>query len=171
MTEMLDDEYLDWIYGQIGLQQENVYHFHLLRQLYSTEFIMLIPNDDNRIRDGLILRKQFVSTGRMVKAERHWYEMGCSVLEMMIGVSQHLSFNENGSVGEWFWHLIDNLGLTRYHDGNWNGRRVQRIVEDLVWRRYREDGKGGLFPLRNPREDQTLVEIWFQMEAYILELS
>lgn len=172
MSEVLDDQYLDWIYDQIGLQQENVYHYHLIRQLHTIEFIMLVPNDDNRIKDGLILRKEFVnSRGRMIEVEQHWYEMGCSVLEMLLGVSRHLSFQENGPVGDWFWHLMDNLGLSRYHDGRWNGRRIQTIVEDLVWRRYNADGSGGLFPLKHPREDQTLVEIWYQMEAYTLELS
>lgn len=171
MSELLDDQYLDWLYARVGLQDENVYHNHLMRQLLSREFVMLVPNDDNRCVDGISLRKEFMDTTRMrSRPERHWLEMGCSVLEMLIGVSRHLAFEAEGKVGEWFWHLIENLGLTRYNDGRWNGRLIDQIIERLVWRQYSFDGNGGLFPLQAPHDDQRRVEIWFQMEAYILEL-
>lgn len=97
--------------------------------------------------------------------------MGCSVFEMLIGVARHLSFEMDGEVGEWFWHLINNLGLTRYNDKRWNERWVEQVVERLVWRQYSYDGNGGLFPLQAPHEDQRDVELWFQMEAYMLEMS
>lgn len=171
MSEVLDDQYLDWLYAIVGLQEENVYHQHLMRQLFSKEFVMLVPNDDNRCMDGIALRKEFVNSGRMIRPEKHWLEMGCSVLEMLIGIARHLSFSEEGEIGEWFWHLVENLGLTRYSDGRWHGRRIDEILERLVWRTYSFDGNGGLFPLREPHEDQRSVELWFQMEAYILELG
>lgn len=171
MSEALDDQYLEWLYAMVGLQEENIYHQHLMYQLFSREFVMLVPNDDNRCMDGLALRKEFVNSGRLKRADRHWLEMGCSVLEMLIGVSRHLSFTAEGEVGDWFWHLIENLGLTRYNDGRWHGRRIDEIIERLVWRQYSYDGNGGLFPLKEPQEDQRKVELWFQMEAYILELG
>lgn len=171
-SNALDDQYLDWLYAMVGLQEENVRHNKLLNQLFSREFVIMIPNDDNRCKDGLALRQDFIkSPGRLVRIDRQWLGMGCSVLELMIGVARHLSFEAEGEVGEWFWHLIENLGLTRYNDHRWHAGRIDQIVERLVWRQYSHNGNGGLFPLKNPHEDQRQVEIWFQMEAYILELD
>lgn len=173
MSEPLDDQYLDWLYAMVGRQAENVDHFHLMKQLNSREFVFLpeTPSDENRWEDGVALRRQFMVRHRDVMVERHWLEMGCSVLEMLIGLAKRLSFEMDGEVGEWFWHLIDNLGLTRYHDGRWNGRIVDQVIERLVWRQYSYDGNGGLFPLKEPHQDQRRVELWFQMESYMLEMS
>lgn len=171
MNDALDDQYLDWLYALVGLQDENIHHRSLMYALFTKEFVMLVPNDDNRCSDGIALRKEFVRSGRMIRPTNHWMNLGCSVLEMLIGVARHLSFSEDGTVGEWFWHLIENMGLTRYNDNRFHERRVNEIIERLVWRQYSYDGRGGLFPLREPQEDQRRVELWFQMEAYILELS
>lgn len=171
MTEPLDDQYLDWLYNLVGRQARNVDHFYLMKQLHSSEFVMLVPNDDNRCADGIALRQEFLRSDRMIRAPRDWLDMDCSVLEMMVGISRHLVFEMGGEVGEWFWHLIDNLGLTRYDDTRFRPRRVNEIVERLVWRQYSYNGTGGLFPLREPHDDQRQVELWFQMEAYMLELG
>lgn len=174
MSELLDDLYLEWLYSLVGRQAENVDHWHLMKQLNSREFVYLpeAPNDENRCEDGMALRREFMRRNREVQVEQHWLDMGCSVLEMMIGMARRLSFEQpDGSVGEWFWHLVDNLGLTRYHDGRWHGREIDRVIERLIWRNYSFDGNGGLFPLRKPYEDQRRVELWFQMESYLLEMS
>lgn len=174
MSEMLDDLYIEWLYSLVGRQAENVNHWHLMRQLNSREFVYLpeTPSDENRWEDGVALRRQFMVRHRDVMVEQHWLEMGCSVLEMLIALARRFSFEmPDGNDGEWFWHLIDNLGLTRYHDGRWHGRVVDQVIERLIWRQYSYDGNGGLFPLRQPHQDQRRVELWFQMESYMLEMS
>lgn len=171
MSEQLDDLYLDWLYSKVGRQAENLDHFRLMKKLYCREFVMLVPNDDNRCKDGLQLRSEFLKTDRSLRPTRLWLDEGCSVLEMLIGISRHLSFEMDGDVGGWFWHLIENLGLARWHDRRWNGRVVDQAIERLVWRQYSYDGNGGLFPLQEPHEDQRDVELWFQMESYMLELE
>jgi hypothetical protein len=173
MSEQLDDQYLEWLHNLVGRQAENVDHYHLIKQLHSREFVPMpvAPSDENRAADGMALRTEFMRQGRMISVTHDWLYMGCSVLEMLIGISRHLSFEMDGEVGEWFWHLVDNLGLTRYHDGRWNGRVVDNVIERLVWRNYSRDGNGGLFPLEHPHQDQTRVELWFQMESYMLELT
>lgn len=170
MSDDLDAAYLEWLQDLVGPQEQGIQHDRLLKHLLEREFVMLVPNDDNRCADGIALRKEFVRSGRMLPTH-HWMELGCSVLEMLIGVARHLSFTAEGEVGEWFWHLINNLGLTRYSDNRYHRNRVDEIIERLVWRQYSYDGNGGLFPLQEPREDQRDVELWFQMESYILEMS
>lgn len=170
MSDPLDDQYLEWLYALVGRQAENVDHWDLMHHLYTREFVMLVPNDDNRCKDGIALRDEFKRSDPSIRPSRIWMSTGCSVLEMMIGVARHIVFEMDGDVGEWFWHLIDNLGLTRYNDKRYNARWIDQVVERLVWRQYSYDGKGGLFPLKEPYEDQRQVELWFQMESYMLEL-
>ena len=172
MTEELDAAYLEWLHDMVGPQEQGITHDKLWDKLYHYEFVMLVPNDDNRCMDGIALRKEFVHhSGRLFNPGRHWMEEGCTVLEMLIGVARHLSFTAEGEVGEWFWHLINNLGLTRFNDRRYHAGRVHEILERFVWRGYSYDGNGGLFPLQEPQEDQRDVELWFQMESYILEMS
>lgn len=174
MSDLLDDQYIEWLYNLVGRQAENVDHWHLMKQLNSREFVAMpeAPSDENRCADGMALRQEFRRHHRNVVVEQHWLEMGCSVLEMLIGIARRLSFEmPDGEVGEWFWHLIGNLGLTRYHDGRWHGRAVDQVIERIIWRQYSYDGNGGLFPLNQPQDDQRRVELWFQMESYMLEMS
>lgn len=166
---LVDERYLDWIYDIVDRKAENTIHYELFNALYSYEFVMLVPNDDNRCSDGVALRREFLRADRSVQAPRDWLVMGCSVLEMLVGVARHLSFEMDGEIGEWFWHLVENLSLTRYEDKRFNEQVVNQTLERLVWRQYSYDGKGGLFPLKRPHEDQRRVEIWFQMESYMLE--
>lgn len=171
MNEELDRRYLEWLYEMVGDQAKGVRHYRLLSHLLSWEFVMLVPNDDNRCSDGIALRHEFRRCDREISPPTHWLNMGCSVLEMMIGIARHLQFEMNGEVYEWFWLLIDNLGLTRHDDRRYNEMTVDQIIERMVWRQYSYDGKGGLFPLKRPHNDQRKVELWFQMESYMLEMS
>jgi hypothetical protein len=47
--------------------------------------------------------------------------------------------------------------------------KIKNILDTLVWRTYQPDGRGGFFPLNHPEEDQTKVEIWYQMNKYVIE--
>lgn len=173
MTDRLDDQYLEWLYDLVGRQAKNITHRDLFDQLFHTEFVPMpeVPSDENRSADGIALRNEFVRHDVAIRPSRAWMNEGCSVLEMMIGMARHISFEMDGEIGQWFWHLMDNVGLSRYNDHRWNKTRVDQIVERLVWRQYSYDGSGGIFPLKEPHEDQRYVELWFQMESYMLEMS
>jgi hypothetical protein len=47
--------------------------------------------------------------------------------------------------------------------------KVKSILERVKNRDYETDGHGGLFPLRNPPEDQRQVELWYQMGHWMAE--
>lgn len=172
MSESLDEQYLTWLYARIGSVQEtrpSKTYWKLLRTLFTKEFTWFVPNDDNRVDDGRYLRFEFLDEMGIMDVDEDWISMGCSVLEMIYAVCKHLSFEADGSVARWFWELMHNLNLSGYSDRNFNGRQVEQIIDTLVWRHYQSDGRGGLFPLRNPQVDQREVEIWYQMSAYLLE--
>lgn len=173
MSEPLDEQYLSWLYARIGSVRETRQtktYWSIFRLLYSKEFIWLISNDDNRVEDGRQLRYEFLDeTGLSGDVDPNWMGMGCSVLEMIFGVAKRLSFEADRTPLHWFWELLNNLGLSGYTDKEFNRQAIEEIVDNLIWRTYRPDGQGGLFPLRHPGEDQRYIEIWYQLMLYILE--
>lgn len=175
MTEPLDELYLKWLYGQfssVRLRNPAKTYWALAKQLYTKEFIWIIPNDDNRLEDGRDLRLEFIDQGRYLDVDRDWLHLGCSVLEMLIGLARRLEFETNEDTSAWFWQLLQNLHLRDFNDltyGPETEEKTDEILDRLIWRTYLPDGEGGLFPLQHPYEDQTEVEIWYQLSAYLLE--
>lgn len=172
MTGTLDDLYLTWLYSQVGDVKEHnksKTYWKLLRRMYQNEFVHLIPNDDNRYEDGRELRREWIDEEN-INVDENWWALGCSFLEMLIALSRRLAFEGDGHPETWFWHLIDNLDLmdctdrVRFHMGE-----VDEIIDRVVYRTYAPDGVGGLFPLRHARRDQRDVELWYQMQAYLIE--
>lgn len=174
MPEPLDELYLRWLYGQVAsvnLKNPAWTYWSLLRQLYTKQYIWFIPNDDNRMEDGRDLRYEFANQNQL-ELDEEWSRLGCSILEMLIGLSRRLSFEADGEARDWFWQLITNLDLRSTSDADYKSYPdtfvlVDSALERLIWRTYRADGRGGLFPLKRPREDQTKVEVWYQMSRYL----
>lgn len=176
MNQPLDELYLTWLYSHIGdpeLKRSSRSYWMLARQMYTTEFFWYVPNDDNRAEDGKFLREEFIETLGLEDIDPDWMDLGCSMLEMLIGLSRRLSFIGEGEPRGWFWHLVDNLGL-RYDDRtrrNYPAGHVDDVLNHVMWRTYKANGAGGLFPLKHPERDQRDVELWYQLSAYLLERS
>lgn len=172
MTERLDDEYVTWLYCQVAnenLKNPRKTFWSLFRQLHTKEFRSFVPNDDNRVEDGRALRREFVlETGN---PHTEWVDdEGCSFLEMLIALSRRLADDTDSEPAECFWHLLDNIHIRECNDASrYDEEMVDEILDMVVDRTYDYDGHGGLFPLRNAHEDQRTVELWYQMNAYILE--
>jgi hypothetical protein len=165
MSDSVTEVYLGWLGSQVLIDNGKSYE-HLLRILLEKEFVWLIPNDDNRIADGIEVRQEHArETGCH-------YDAPCGVLEVMIGLSRRLEFMAGGDAVGWAWQLICNLDLQRMSDpiGRRKAIKVEEILQTLVWRNYDPDGSGGFFPLAWPTEDQTKVEVWYQMAAYVEEI-
>lgn len=178
MNEPLDEQYLRWLYHQVAsvrLKNPARTYWSLLRQLYVKEYIWIVPNDDNRVEDGRDLRHEFFEECH-VAPDHDWAGLPCSMLEMLIGLSRRLAFEDEGGSRDWFWHMLDNLELSRINDGYFDRHKedkmlqiINEIADRLIWRQYDQNGSGGLFPLNHPTEDQRDVELWYQMSAYLLE--
>lgn len=169
------DQYFEWLYGRVGsLRSRNPTQtrWALLRRFHSTPFAWYIPNDDNRISDGLDLRVAWVRETHQQDPDRDWLELECSVLEMLIALADRLVFEAGGECGPWFWKLVKNLGLYQYTDDIYEisiEEEVDEVLDKLINRSYDRDGTGGLFPLRDDPRDQRKVEILYQMSSYLLE--
>ncbi len=169
----LDEAYLQWLYSQVGpvkTRRSSDTYWNILRIMFQKEFIWFVPNDDNRLEDGRELRHEFIEELGLTQVDKLWMDLGCSFLELLIGLSRRLAFEAGGEPRDWFWHLMNNLELDIYADNILiPEKRVDDILDKVIWRTYRKDGGGGLFPLRHPREDQTQVELWYQLSAYLQE--
>lgn len=171
----LDELYFVWLCGQVGcsIDQKNPSksYWRLLKQLYTKEFVWIVANDDNRAEDGRFLREEFLRGFRVKKIDEDWVRLGCSMLELIIALSRRLAFEAEGEPRDWFWLLLKNLGIAHYNDSSrYSFRRVDEILEKVIWRQYDRNGSGGLFPLNhNINGDQRRVEMWYQLSAYVLE--
>lgn len=183
MNAILDQEYFLWLYSQTRSPKHKnpaMTYWSLARQLYDKEFIWIIPNDDNRLEDGKELRYEFLESTGLDDPDGIWSNLGCSMLELMVAISRRLSFMDmhEGDPSNWFWHILDNVGLRRYNDKSYDVEAeehahkfmiIDEILDRVIWRTYDYNGRGGLFPLEEPAQDQTEVELWYQLNAYIME--
>jgi len=144
----------------------------MLRQFYTTPFVWFVPNDDNRAEDGRALREEFMDEYGIDRVDRNWYDLDCSMLEMMIALARRASFEAVGAPDEWFWLFVHNLELDRYSDMLYEIAISEEVAETLARvneRTYDRNGSGGLFPLMHAQKDQRKVELWYQLSTYLLE--
>lgn len=169
----LDELYLQWLYGQVAevrYKTRSRTYWSLFRQLYKKDYAWTILNDDNRVADGVKLREEFLDDEHIDRVDPNWMDLPCSFLEMLIALSRRLAFLTEGEVKDWFWHFLQVLELYTYTDArSIPEAEVDEILDVVIWRRYRRDGSGGLFPLKYPQRDQRDVEVWYQMNAYLME--
>lgn len=175
MPGTADDLYLEWLYSQIAplkTKSRRESHWELARQLYMTRFYWSVRHDKNRAEDGQTLRDEYLRQTGDPEPHDNWMEMDCSVLEMLVALSDRVAFESYGTIGDWFFKLMENVGLDRYVDYRYNAHvrhEVDMTIHRVLDREYAEDGTGGFFPLRLAERDQRKIELWYQKEAYLLE--
>lgn len=161
------NRYFEYLVAQIhvGRRYRDKSYSGLFGALHRTEFVWLIPNDDNRVEDARDIRREFWGEGRMFP------RTGVSILEVLVALARRIEFQAGGNQEQWAWTLIQNLGLHRCYDplSEEQLRKIDESLSALVRRQYKPNGQGGFFPLKHPEEDQTKVELWYQMQAYINE--
>ncbi len=186
MSESTDSSfeyrYFKYLCSIVGADSPgNGQYWNMLHYLHRMEFYWIIDRDENRARDGEQLRVRFFYENNKYETD---YEdilnRPCSVLEMLVALAIRI---ENDAMAgweedspdrtsEWFWLMIRNLDILDCTDQHYSMRIEEKIrhnVDKMLERNYERNGFGGLFPLRNPAEDQRKVEIWYQMQAYFLE--
>jgi len=169
VTSRLDIEYYEWLVSQIDIPNGKSYG-ELFERMHNWIFEWNVPNDDNRAADGMDLRNEFVDGG---KSKLELVKDSATFLEVLVSLSRRIAFTAGGNEDQWAWRLIKNLRLHKMFDPLTDEKR-QRIDDTLysvIWRTYDSSGRGGFFPLNNPMEDQTKVEIWYQMNKYVIEMK
>lgn len=167
MGEPIDGLYFNWLRAKVlDFDTPSFMYLDLLRIMFQTQFVWYIYGDDNRIKDGLELRDHFLRESR-VENDPYWYESPCSVLEVLIALADRACFVTEIPLKDWFWKFVTNLRLDGYRTvSRVDAVLVNRVIEGWVQRAYDRSGDGGIFPLREPKEDQTKIELWYQMNRY-----
>ena len=171
----LDERYLSWLCSQVANVKTRARvrsHRKLFEQMHETIFVAIVPFDENRVADAHDLRYEFLDQAEDEQGDLEWMRSPCSMLELFVILSRQLAFEMDDPVTLWFWHLIETLDLEQFNDRKYDDyaqEAIARTLDRVIWRQYKPDGHGGLFPLRNPKLDQRRLELWYQLNAYLLE--
>lgn len=172
--QSLDELYFGWLYEQVETPLDSdpsQSHVLLCRTLFDTPFECLVERDENREEEGRLLREEFLDEVDL-DVDPLWLRMNASIFEVMLVLARKASFQSGDPADEWFWIMCENSNLAQYTDDVYDSRAhrdVQTTLRRIVHRRYSRTGRGGFFPLRNAREDQRSVELWYQLSAYLIE--
>lgn len=173
------EKYFGWLYYIVcGEEEGRLTYSKLFKFLHSIEFTYSIDLDANRAQDGIDFRYRF--------GHEHGYSRDqiamkldntpCSVFEMMVAlafrVEEQIMTDEayGDRTGQWFWNMINSLGLGHMDDSEFNERYCYHVISKFLDRRYSPDGRGGLFVIENCDEDLRDVEIWTQCMWYLNEI-
>lgn len=178
-NEEVFHDYFMWLCDLIKVNTTETSYWLLATDLNKKEFYSIIPNDDNRRKDGLNLREQFRSEAGY-EIYNALDSRPCSMLEMLIGLAIRINYTTEeldnvDNTAAWFWKLVENLDLVKYTDDEYYNKgsnvkaKIDNVLNIVLKRRYKRNGEGGLFPLEDPKKDQRKVEIWYQLSEYLME--
>nr|DAM97013.1 MAG TPA: hypothetical protein [Caudoviricetes sp.] len=179
---IIENRYFEWLFDLVcrGRYSENISYRKLLMHLYNTEFRYSLPKDRNRADDGIDLRYRFAITQGYEGSSDLVLDAldgPCSVLEMMVALAIRCeeSIMDDPRMGDrtkqWFWGMITNLGLGSMMDDRFDRDVTDEKIRRFLDRKYAPNGKGGLFTIRQRKCDLRKVEIWYQLNYYLDEIT
>lgn len=144
-----------------------------MSSLFNKQFFYLLPLDENRSIDGVDLRREYIYENNL--SEDGFVKVFPSeranllevILSLAIRCDQIMSTSNHPSTYFWFGKILKNIGINECTDDFYNSDFVESRLDDLIWRRYRPDGFGGFFYIRNAKEDLRNVDIGTQMSWYL----
>ena len=172
--QLLNNYYL-WLLGIVDGAGYFIDDYNkMLWKLFETDFVWLLEMDSNRALDALDLRYEYVHMyGGHPCREFEWKD--ASVLEVLIALANNWEheITYDSRIGDrtaqWFWLMLKNLGLTEYTNSVYNEEEIDEIVNIWIFRRFEKNGKGSPFPVKSGKGDQKKVEIWYQLQQFVLE--
>lgn len=175
IDNVLKELYLDYLTSIVMFDRQD--YSMLLATLMKIDFEPYYQEDIRRGADGLELRNHFASVSN-VSNEKFIQDIGytsCSMLEMMVALSLRMEDIMADQVGNrtniWFKRMLYSLGLYEMTDDNFNQEYIMNCINKFKNVDYEYNGKGGLFTLNQPTQDIRKLEIWNQMNLYIVELD
>ena len=176
--ENFGNAYRRWLVDRMDAKGYDI----LFDYLYDVEYRWApdIPRDSDRESDGRDLRRRF-SEETGVQLPFGWKDQPCSFLEfaaaLAFAIDDEIMYDPCNpeQVSEWFWMMMENLGLDIYdnhmmlENSAASYEAVDSIVEMEMAREFDYNGYPGMFPLRKPIMDQRSVETWYRANAYMIE--
>lgn len=175
-VNQLAEDYFSWLYARVfrirDLDSTQSYSI-VCDRLNRFEFNTRVPHDDNRAAEGISLRNEFLDNyHKHVDADekRRLLHSPASVFEVLVALAERSAFHVEVSGITWFEIFLKNLKIAMYYDRAYKPQdvfRIDRAIEKFNDRRYTSLGRGGIFPLNRPAdEDQRQVELWYQFATY-----
>ena len=182
MYNDISQDYFEWLMELAGLKDYGGFSYWLLsKDLHSIDFTWSIELDENRNADGKSLREDYFYDCDFPSEEfdEILYRENASVLEVLVALARRMDFemsdpdDPTDKTADFFFEMLENLGLDQYDDENYydlgGESEVCHVIDIWLRRAYKPDGRGGLFPLACPDDDQRDIQIWYQMMAYLEE--
>lgn len=168
-------DYFQWLLVKIipnGKKLEDIsIYSSLLEYLYNTEFASQHPMDQNRIVDGEKLRYDFYEKSGIVAGMHN--NQPVSVLEVLIALAERMNKvveDDKNRAPEFFWMMIDNLGMSTLRNDMFYPRYVNMRLAVLYDHDYERDGSGGaLFVINDPNHDMRDADLWYQAMWYLAD--
>jgi len=175
----LIDDYLDWLYFDVlhGTETRFKAYNSLFKALLDIPYIPLHPMDKNRFKDGLELREEYIlgcsmgltgfESRKNTKIEDYLPE--CSVLEMIIALSVRIEkdimapADGKNDYFRWFWGMICTLELDEFDEKHYDFGWIDKIISEFL------EGKRAIFEVKNPYKNVRDMQIWDQMNAFLVE--
>lgn len=164
---MRNKRYLRWLAKKVDIdmsQNVDTSYVLLMTAMLDKEFYSVVDMDANRIDDGLGLREEYFGA-----------EMPddlCSVLEVFVSLALRCESDILGgtaSAGNIFWDMLDNTGLDKFTDLQFDTDEVDYILDKILDREYGRNGEGGPFYAGNDFDvDMSKEELWWQMNIYAI---
>lgn len=174
-TEEFENCYLDWMIELINGPEDALHYCKLINYLYETEFYSNNQYDANRIEDVYTMREEYIESDECTAEEIPFNVIrdmpSPSVFEVLVAMARRIDsdimydIRYGDRTAQWFWTMMDNLGLTSEDDSEFNERYVKQVVTKFLNRQYRNGGKGALFPV----PDAADLDIWGQMGEWFAE--
>lgn len=166
------DQYFNWL-RDIVIGDESREFNKLMRCLFETTFVPIVPMDENRAAHGVSLRYQFAKETGHHQAEIAYYldNQDCSIFEMMVALACRcetiMDDYQQNRTPVWFWDMVKSLGMDSMTDDVFSLQKAKDILETFNNREYAPNGVGGLFTVPWYEGDLRDLDIWYQMQAYL----
>lgn len=168
--------YFDWLVEIISVS-ESFEYTKLYEQLFETEFYAKLDMDENRVCDGLELRRRFIlEEGNRMYTDQLDAPPYCTCLEMIVALAIRMENDilfdpdEGNRTGIWFHIMLENLGLTEFTDDRYDREEVDYILKFWLERKYKNNGRPyNLFVTDKDDFKFSKSEIWYQMNYFVDE--
>lgn len=175
-------EYLSWLidFVFVGMYSSRDVYSYLINYLCNTEYYICLEDDENITAYGDQLRYRFqieheIDDESMIK---YFSDIPCSVFEVLVGLSIDIEndimsdSNYGDRTSQWFWTMLDNLGLIKMTNSNFNQQETRERLETFMNRNYSCDGSnGGLFVVKSCPYDLATIGVWQQVSWYLTEFT
>lgn len=165
---MAYEKYFQWLINKIEYTDG---YIPLLTRLWDIPFNSQERMDENRAADGVGLRYSYFTDPGIVAGMN--YNHPVSVLEVFIALAGRMNSiveDSDDRAPEFFWTMINNIGLGLQTADNFDPSYVDFRLDILFNKQYERDGSGGgLFVITNQNHDMRDADLWYQAMWYLAE--